>query len=57
MIKGKNSNHNQNLTDENLSSSIWVHVPLRNFGFKCMMAKHDLCDWTKCECLCHPHNQ
>jgi len=58
MIQLKHSNNNnQNLADEDLSSEIWVHTPLHDFRFKCMMSKYDLYTDVKCRCLCHPHNQ
>jgi hypothetical protein len=39
------------------NDSIWMHVPLRDFGSKCIMNKHDVCTDKKCQCLCHSHNQ
>lgn len=35
------------------NDSIWMQVSLRDFGFKCMMNKHDLYHYPKCVCLCH----
>ena len=35
------------------NDSIWIQTPLRYFGFKCAMHKHDLCNWKKCLCVCH----
>lgn len=35
------------------NDSIWMQAPSCDFGFKCMMNKHDLCYYPKCVCLCH----
>jgi hypothetical protein len=34
----------------------WVQTPLSRFGFKCIMNKHNFCDDSSCECLCHSAN-
>ena len=34
----------------------WIKTPLSKFGFKCIMNKHNFCDDSTCECLCHPSN-
>ena len=34
-------------------TSIWLKTSLSKFGFKCIMNKHDFCDDSFCECLCH----
>jgi hypothetical protein len=34
----------------------WVKTPLSKFGFKCIMSKHNSCEDSSCECLCHPVN-
>ena len=34
----------------------WIETPLSEFGFKCVMNKHDSCDNPSCKCLCHPVN-
>ena len=39
------------------SNSFWTETLLSNFGFKCLMNKHNICTEDKCQCLCHPHNQ
>ncbi len=31
----------------------WIKTPLSKFGFKCVMNKHDICENSSCECLCH----
>ena len=35
------------------NDSIWTKTPLRDFCFKCIMNKHNLCHNPKCACLCH----
>ncbi len=30
-----------------------TETPLSKFGFKCVMNKHNFCDDSLCECLCH----
>jgi hypothetical protein len=35
------------------NDSIWTHTPLRDFGSKCILNKHNLCRDQKCACLCH----
>jgi len=44
---GKNDEHGVE------NDSIWIQTPLRNFGPKYIMNKHDLCTDVKCKCLCH----
>jgi hypothetical protein len=39
------------------NGSIWMKVPIHDFGSKCIMNEHNLCHTPKCACLCHPHNQ
>ena len=34
----------------------WVKTSLSKFGFKCIMSKHNSCEDSFCECLCHPSN-
>jgi len=34
-------------------NSLWMKTPLREFGFKCIANKHELCGDSKCKCLCH----
>jgi len=29
----------------------WIQTPLREFGYKCIANKHELC--KGCKCLCH----
>jgi len=31
--------------------SEWIQTPLREFGYKCIENKHELC--KGCKCLCH----
>jgi len=31
--------------------SEWIQIPLREFGYKCIENKHELCEG--CKCLCH----
>jgi len=33
--------------------NLWTETPLKDFGFKCIASKHDLCSDEKCVCLCH----
>ncbi len=35
-------------------NSFWMMTPLREFGFKCIANKHEVCGDSKCKCLCHP---
>ena len=35
------------------NNSIWKHIPLQDFGSKCIMNEHNLCRDPKCTCLCH----
>lgn len=35
------------------TDSIWAQIPLHDFGYKCIMNKHNLCGDSKCVCLCH----
>ncbi len=37
-------------------ATTWTETPLSKFGFKCVMNKHDFCDDSLCECLCHQVN-
>ena len=32
-------------------SQSWIRTPLREFGYKCIENKHELC--KGCKCLCH----
>ena len=34
----------------------WIETPLSAFGFKCIMNKHDFCEQSSCQCLCHSTN-
>ena len=48
--------HNKN--DQKLKvllgkNSLWMKTPLKEFGFKCIASKHELCGDLKCKCLCH----
>ena len=45
-----NNNGVDEFTDQ---LSKWIKTPLCDFSFKCIQSKHDLCNWTKCKCLCH----
>ena len=45
-----NNNGVDEFTDQ---LSKWIKTPLSDFSFKCIQSKHDLCNWTKCKCLCH----
>ena len=57
MLEEKNGkNKNADTIIENLSDSIWRQTPVRDFGFKCVMSKHDLCTDLNCKCFCHPYN-
>ena len=38
------------------SNTNWIQTPISKFGFKCIMNKHDFCDNSLCDCLCHPAN-
>ncbi len=38
---------------EKKNNSIWIKTPLSDFGFKCIMNKHDVCVDFSCGCLCH----
>ena len=38
---------------QNSSDSIWTKTSLHDFGFKCMMNKHEKCTNLKCKCFCH----
>ncbi len=56
-IKERRSvNKTVSLSEENSStldekSLYWIQTPLREFGYKCIENKHDLCEG--CKCLCH----
>jgi len=39
------------------NDSIWRQTPLHDFGSKCIMNEHGVCCNSKCQCLCHLHNQ
>ena len=39
-----------------IENSDWIQTPLSKFGYKCIMNKHDSCENSLCECLCHPFN-
>ena len=36
---------------ENEKLQFWLQTPLREFGYKCIENKHELC--KGCKCLCH----
>jgi len=36
---------------ENEKLQFWLPTPLREFGYKCIENKHELC--KGCKCLCH----
>jgi len=36
---------------ENETLQFWLQTPLREFGYKCIANKHELC--KGCKCLCH----
>jgi len=38
---------------QNSTPTFWIETLVSQFGFKCMMSKHDLCIDPKCQCLCH----
>jgi len=40
---------NSAILDEKLQ--FWIQTPLREFGYKCIENKHELC--KGCKCLCH----
>ncbi len=40
---------NSPILDEKLQ--FWTQTPLREFGYKCIEDKHELC--KGCKCLCH----
>jgi len=37
--------------DLSIIESEWIQTPLREFGYKCIENKHELC--KGCKCLCH----
>ena len=41
------------IVSEKENNSIWIKTPLSEFGFKCVMNKHDICVDFSCGCLCH----
>ncbi len=43
---------NSAILDEKLQ--FWTQTPLREFGYKCIENKHELC--KGCKCLCHHVN-
>ncbi len=43
----------KNMSEVEKYATTWVQTPLSKFGFKCVMNKHDFCDDSLCECLCH----
>ena len=54
--KIKEVNKTVSLSEENSStleekSQSWIQTPLREFGYKCIENKHELC--KGCKCLCH----
>jgi len=46
-MKNKQSQKNE------MKNSFWIEIPLRKFGSKCIMNKHELCMDPRCRCLCH----
>ncbi|MDH3313914.1 MAG: hypothetical protein OEM28_12350 [Nitrosopumilus sp.] len=38
---------------DNKENSIWNQTPLSDFGSKCIMNEHDICQDPKCKCFCH----
>lgn len=57
IVEEEHENKHTDNKDLNPSHFNWTETLLSDFGFKCLMNKHDLCDDDKCRCLCHPHNQ
>ena len=55
--QGKHKSNHTHTVNTKSSNTFWTEKLLSNFGFKCLMNKHDLCNEDKCQCLCHPHNQ
>ena len=51
--KESDKNYNTSVIDTNLPNSIWTKTKLQDFGFKCIMNKHDSCIDTNCKCFCH----
>ncbi len=47
------NNFKKNMSQIENHTSTWIETPLSKFGFKCIMNKHDFCDDSLCECLCH----
>ena len=41
------------MSEVETNARVWTETPLSKFGFKCIMNKHDVCDESSCECLCH----
>ena len=39
------------------NNSVWTQTPFRDFGFKCIMNKHEFCTDLKCVFFCHQYNQ